>query len=67
MDQEKILEILKDYKNVPNQELLDVLNFLEEDFYKTKDLILKLTRHLDSTESSYNKILEEFNRRTKNV
>jgi hypothetical protein len=67
MDQEKILEILKDYKNAPNQELLDVLNFLEEDFYKTKDLILKLTRHLDSTESSYNKILEEFNRRTKNV
>jgi hypothetical protein len=49
MDQEKILEILKDYKNAPNQELL------------------KLTRHLDSTESSYNKILEEFNRRTKNV
>lgn len=67
MDQEKILEILKDYKSTPNQELLDVLNFLEGDFYKTKDLILKLTRHLDSTENSYNKILEEFNRRTKNV
>jgi hypothetical protein len=28
-------------------------------------LIIKLTKHLDSTESSYNKILEEINNRTK--
>ena len=49
------------------KELLEVLKFLDEDFYNTKDLILKLTRHLDTTEISYNKILEEFNRRTNNV
>jgi hypothetical protein len=47
--------------------LLEILKFLDEDFYKTKDLILKLTHHLDTTEISYNKILEEFNRRTNNV
>jgi hypothetical protein len=67
MEQEKILEILKNYKTVPNKELLEILKFLDEDFYKTKDLILKLTHHLDTTEISYNKILEEFNRRTNNV
>ena len=64
MEQEKIQSLLSDYKNVSNKDLLDALKFLEYDFNKTKDLILKLTHHLDTTELSYNKILEEFNRRT---
>jgi hypothetical protein len=67
MKNEKILEILSDYKNKSNKELTDTMNFLLDDFNKTKDLILKLTYHLDSTENSYNKILEEINKRTKNV
>jgi hypothetical protein len=66
MEQEKILEIIKDYKNKSNKDLISVLDFLFEDFNKTKDLIVKLTHHLDSTEISYNKILEEINNRTKN-
>ena len=66
MEQEKILEIIKDYKNRSNKDLISVLDFLFEDFNKTKDLLVKLTHHLDSTEISYNKILEEINNRTKN-
>jgi hypothetical protein len=66
MEQEKILEIIKDYKNKSNKDLVSVLDFLYEDFNKTKDLIIKLTHHLDSTEISYNKLLEEINNRTKN-
>jgi hypothetical protein len=66
MEQEKILEIIKDYKNKSNKDLISVLDFLFEDFNKTKDLLVKLTHHLDSTEISYNKILEEINNRTKN-
>lgn len=65
MEQEKILEILKDYKNKPNKELISALDFLYDDFNKTKDLIIKLTVHLDSTELSYNKLLEEINNRIK--
>jgi hypothetical protein len=65
MEQNKIFEILEDYKNKSNKDLLELLSFLNDDFYKTKDLIIKLTKHLDSTESSYNKILEEINNRTK--
>jgi hypothetical protein len=65
MDQEKILEILKDYKNKSNKDLISALDFLYEDFNKTKDLIVKLTVHLDSTELSYNKLLEEINSRIK--
>jgi hypothetical protein len=65
MEQEKILEILKDYKNKSNKDLISALDFLYEDFNKTKDLIVKLTVHLDSTELSYNKLLEEINNRIK--
>lgn len=65
MEQEKILEILKDYKNKSNKDLISALDFLYDDFNKTKDLIIKLTLHLDSTELSYNKLLEEINNRIK--
>jgi hypothetical protein len=67
MDSNKVLEILKDYKNTSNKELLEVMNFLKNDFDKTKETILKLTYHLDSTEITYNKLLEEINNRVKNV
>lgn len=63
MDNEKVLEILKDYKNKSNNELIQVLSFLNEDFEKTKDLLIKLSKHLDSTEDSYNKILDELTKR----
>ncbi len=65
MDQEKILKILKDYKNKSNKDLISALDFLYDDFNKTKDLIIKLTVHLDSTELRYNKLLEEINNRIK--
>jgi hypothetical protein len=65
MEQEKILDILKDYKNKSNKDLISALDFLYDDFNKTKDLIVKLTVHLDSTELSYNKLLEEINNRIK--
>ena len=64
MKSEDVLEILKDYKNKSNKELADVLDFLQEDFDKTKDLLVKLTYHLDTTENSYNKILEEYKKRS---
>jgi DNA anti-recombination protein RmuC len=67
MKSEEVLEILKDYKNKSNKDLVSTLDFLKDDFEKTKDILVKLTYHLDSTESSYNKILEEINKRTSNV
>jgi hypothetical protein len=63
MDNEKVIEILKDYKNKSNNDLIQVLSFLNEDFEKTKDLLIKLSKHLDSTEDSYNKILDELSKR----
>lgn len=65
MEQDKLLKILKDYKNTSNKDIISALDFLYNDFEKTKDLIVKLTHHLDSTENSYNKLLEELNARIK--
>jgi len=67
MKSEEVLGILKDYKNKSNKDLVSTLDFLKEDFEKTKDILVKLTYHLESTENSYNKILEEINKRTSNV
>lgn len=67
MKNEDVLDVLKNYKNKSNKDLLGTMDFLLEDFEKTKDLIIKLTYHLDSTESNYNKLLEEINKRVNNV
>jgi hypothetical protein len=63
MTDQQVLDILKDYKNKSNKNLTDVMDFLQDDFAKTKDLIIKLTYHLDETEKSYNKVYEEFKKR----
>ena len=41
------------------------MDHLQNDFEETKKLIIKLTRHLDGTESVYNKLLKEYKKRTK--
>ena len=66
-DSDKILEILMDYKNSSNKDLEFALDFIAKDFYKTRDLIVKLTKHLDSSENSYNKLNEEYKKRMNNV
>ena len=40
MKNEEILEILKDYRNKSNKDLVNTLDFLKNDFEKTKDLLL---------------------------
>lgn len=66
MDNKKALEVIKNYKNSSNKELSELMDFLNEDFEKTKDLIIKLTYHLDTTEDSYNKVFEEYKKRLNN-
>ena len=66
MTNEEILEVLKNYKNKNNKDLINAMDYLTEDFDKTKDLLLKLSKHLDITEETYYKLLEEFNRRHSN-
>jgi|TARA_R110000803_G_scaffold103939_2_gene172029 hypothetical protein len=65
MDENKITKILLDYKTSPNKDLLETMDFLQNDFEETKKNIIKLTHHLDSSEIIYNKILNEYKKRTK--
>ncbi len=45
MKQEDVFDILKNYKNKSNKDLVNIMDFLSEDFEKTKDLLLKLSVH----------------------
>ena len=65
MDENKITKILLDYKNSSNKDLIEAMDFVQNDFEETKTNIIKLTRHLDSTEIIYNKILNEYKKRNK--
>lgn len=63
MDVKDIEEIVKNAKDQPNKKLIDSLDLLLDEFNKTKELIVDLTRHLDSVEASYKIINKEINKR----
>ena len=60
---ERLKNIIKDLKNQPNKELQFALDFLSNDFNQTKSALIELTKRLDVVEQTYNKILEEYEKR----
>ena len=62
----KIVELYKDITNKSNIEITDAMNNLTKTHFETKNTIIDLTYYLDSIEEMYNKIITEYNRRTKN-
>lgn len=62
---QKVQQILNEYKDRSNKDLIFAMDHLNKDFEFTKTTLLKLTEHLDEVENAYNKILSEFNKRTK--
>jgi hypothetical protein len=62
---DKILDISNNVKDKSNKDLFFALGELQEEFEKTKQLIIELTRHLDNVESMYNTINEEIGKRVK--
>jgi hypothetical protein len=65
MESEKLIEIANDVENKSNRDLTIVAEELSEEFEKTKELIIDLTRHLDGVESLYNKVNKEIEKRYK--
>lgn len=63
MDINSLNEIIENYENKPNKDLLSVRTILIEEFDKTKELIISLTRHLDNIEEKYNIINNEIGKR----
>ena len=46
MESQRLIEIANDVENKSNKDLLIVVDELSEEFEKTKELIIDLTRHL---------------------
>lgn len=64
-DSEKVTRIIKEYKSSSNKDLTFAMDFIQEDFKFTKERLMDLTNHLDKLEIVYNKILSEYQERTK--
>ena len=63
--EQRLKSIITDYKNKSNNELKYAMDELSNDYEDTKNLLIKLTHHLDALEHNYNNILEEYKTRTK--
>jgi hypothetical protein len=64
---EEVLEIIKDYKNRPNKDLIKALDLLTQDFEYTKNKIIEFTKQLDKVEYTYNTLLKEYDGRKNNI
>lgn len=60
---EEILETVSKYKEKSNKDLEITLEFINTEFEKTKENLIKLTDHLDKLEITYNTILKEYKNR----
>ena len=60
----KIVEIIKEYKERPNKDLILALEFIKKDFEHTKESLIKMTEHLDKLEVTYNTLLKEYESRS---
>jgi hypothetical protein len=65
MSEDRLIDIVKDVNNKSNKDLFLALTELTDEFNKTKDLILSLTKHLDNVENMYNIVNNEIGKRTK--
>lgn len=65
MEKDKIIEIINDVENKSNKDLITTSEILETEFNKTKELIIDLTRHLDTVEKLYDTVTSEIEKRTK--
>lgn len=65
MDNQKLIDVAKDYQNKSNKDLFDAVNLLYEEYEKTKEIIIDLTKHLETVEVLYNNVNDEVGKRLK--
>lgn len=66
MDKNKIIEIINDVKNKSNKDLLECEEVLFNEYEKTKEIVIELTKHMDTIEEMHFKISIEIEKR-KNI
>lgn len=65
MEKEIIIDIVKNVKDKSNKDLFEARAILQDEFDKTKQLIIDLTRHLEIVENYYETINNEIGKRVK--
>ena len=60
----KIIEEQKDLKNLPNNNLIIMMDLLSLEFEEVKKNIISMTYHLDKIEELYDNSLKEYQTRT---
>jgi hypothetical protein len=60
----KIIEEQKDLKNLPNNNLIIMMDLLSLEFEDVKKNIISMTYHLDKLEELYDNSLKEYQSRT---
>lgn len=63
MEKDKVIEISNDVENKSNRDLFSAVDTLIEEFENTKQLIIDLTRHLDTVRELHDKINNEIEKR----
>jgi len=56
---EEILQIISERKERSNNDLELAMKFVKEDFEQTKEVLMKMSLHLDKLENTYNTLLKE--------
>ena len=59
----KIIEEQKDLKNLPNSNLIQMMDLLSLEFEDVKKNLISMTFHFDKVEELYNNSLKEFQNR----
>jgi len=63
MDIESLKKIIEEYESRPNKDLIKVMDYINDEFEKTKKDLINKTYYLDNLEITYNKILKEYQKR----
>ena len=56
-------EFFKEYKEKSNDDILDVMKTLKDEFDKSKSIIVELTYHIEDMERKFNILNDEIKKR----
>jgi|TARA_R110000796_G_scaffold169932_2_gene286768 hypothetical protein len=56
-------EFFKEYKEKSNNEILEVMQTLKDEFERSKNVMIELTYHIDDIEKKFNVLNEEIKKR----
>ena len=60
---EKIKNVIENIPSSTNKELEETIIFIEDDFYKTKELLIKLSHHFDNLTKLHDELTKEYIKR----